>query len=108
MAIMVEIGFYFYFKTSDLSDYVLGGRGLGPGVTALSASASDMSGWLLLGLPGMMYTDGLVGAYMNWHYVAKPLRVYTHFLNDAMIIPDYFSARFKDDSNMLRIKLYIL
>jgi sodium/proline symporter len=113
MAAMVGIGFYFYFKTSDLSDYVLGGRGLGPGVTALSAGASDMSGWLLLGLPGMTYTDGLVGAwiaiglfigaYMNWHYVAKPLRVYTHFLNDAITIPDYFSARFKDDSNMLRV-----
>jgi len=76
MAVMVGIGFYFYFQTNNLSDYVLGGRGLGPGVTALSAGASDMSGWLLLGLPGMMYTDGLVGAcialglllgaYMNW------------------------------------------
>ncbi|MCW8820767.1 MAG: sodium/proline symporter PutP, partial [Sulfurovum sp.] len=113
MAVMVGIGFYFYFQTNDLSDYVLGGRGLGPSVTALSAGASDMSGWLLLGLPGMMYTDGLVGAwialglllgaYMNWHYVAKPLRVYTHHLNDAITIPDYFSERFKDDSNMLRI-----
>jgi len=117
MAIMVGIGFYFYFQTSDLSDYVLGGRGLGPGVTALSAGASDMSGWLLLGLPGMMYTDGLagawiviglfIGAYMNWHYVAKPLRVYTHFLNDAITIPDYFSERFKDDSNMLLSLIHI-
>ncbi|MDY0121444.1 MAG: sodium/proline symporter PutP [Sulfurimonas sp.] len=113
MALMVGIGFYFYFKTDDLSDYVLGGRGLGPGVTALSAGASDMSGWLLLGLPGMMYSDGLVGAwiaiglfigaYLNWHYVAKPLRVYTHYLNDAITIPDYFSNRFADKKNTLRV-----
>lgn len=113
MLVMVGIGFYFFFKTSDLSDYILGGRGLGPGVTALSAGASDMSGWLLLGLPGMMYSDGivgswiavglLIGAYLNWHYVAKPLRVYTHHLNDAITIPDYFSSRFKDDKNSLRV-----
>lgn len=113
MVLMVGIGFYFYFKTDDLSDYVLGGRGLGPGVTALSAGASDMSGWLLLGLPGMMYSDGLVGAwiaiglfigaYLNWHYVAKPLRVYTHKLNDAITIPDYFSNRFHDKKNILRV-----
>ncbi|MDD2449020.1 MAG: sodium/proline symporter PutP [Sulfurimonas sp.] len=113
MVLMVGIGFHFYFKTDDLSDYVLGGRGLGPGVTALSAGASDMSGWLLLGLPGMMYSQGLVGswiavglfigAYLNWHYVAKPLRVYTHHLNDAITIPDYFSNRFKDNKNTLRI-----
>ncbi|MDH4945048.1 sodium/proline symporter PutP [Sulfurimonas sp. C5] len=113
MLVMLGIGFYFYFKTDDLSDYVLGGRGLGPGVTALSAGASDMSGWLLLGLPGMMYSDGLVGswiavglfigAYLNWHYVAKPLRVYTHHLNDAITIPDYFSNRFEDNKNGLRV-----
>ncbi|WP_373001048.1 sodium/proline symporter PutP [Sulfurimonas sp.] len=113
MLVMVGIGLYFFFKTSNLSDYILGGRGLGPGVTALSAGASDMSGWLLLGLPGMMYSDGIVGswiavglllgAYLNWHYVAKPLRVYTHHLNDAITIPDYFSSRFKDDKNSLRI-----
>ncbi|HUH42769.1 MAG TPA: sodium/proline symporter PutP [Sulfurimonas sp.] len=113
MLSMVGIGFYFYFKTDDLSDYVLGGRGLGPGVTALSAGASDMSGWLLLGLPGLMYSDGLVGgwiavglfvgAYLNWHYVAKPLRVYTHHLDDSITIPDYFSNRFRDNKNYLRV-----
>jgi sodium/proline symporter len=113
MLIMLGIGLYFYFKTSDLSDYVLGGRGLNPSVTALSAGASDMSGWLLLGLPGMMYSDGLVGswiavglvigAYLNWHYVAKPLRVYTHHLNDSITIPDYLSNRFEDKSNALRV-----
>lgn len=113
MFVMLGIGFYFYFKTDDLSDYVLGGRRLGPGVTALSAGASDMSGWLLLGLPGMMYSDGLVGswiavglfigAYLNWHYVAKPLRVYTHHLNDSITIPDYFANRFDDKKHTLRI-----
>ncbi|MBA3026965.1 MAG: sodium/proline symporter PutP [Sulfurimonas sp.] len=113
MLAMIGIGFYFYFKTDDLSDFVLGGRSLGPGVTALSAGASDMSGWLLLGLPGMMYSQGLVGswiavgliigAYINWHYVAKPLRVYTHHLGDAITIPDYFSNRFHDRGNSLRV-----
>ncbi len=113
MLVMIAIGLYFYFKTDNLSDYVLGGRGLGPGVTALSAGASDMSGWLLLGLPGMMYSDGLVGswiaiglfigAYINWHYIAKPLRVYTHYLNDSITIPDYFSNRFEDNKNVLRV-----
>ncbi len=113
MMVMVGIGFYFYFKTDNLSDYVLGGRGLGPGVTALSAGASDMSGWLLLGLPGMMYADGivgiwiavglLIGAYLNWHYVARALRVYTHKLDDAITIPDYFSNRFEDKRNILRV-----
>ncbi|MFT5661533.1 MAG: sodium/proline symporter [Sulfurimonas sp.] len=113
LLVMLAIGFYFYFKTSDLSDYVLGGRGLNPSVTALSAGASDMSGWLLLGLPGMMYSDGIVGswialglvvgAYLNWHYVAKPLRVYTHHLNDSLTIPDYLANRFEDKGNFLRI-----
>jgi sodium/proline symporter len=113
MAVMVAIGLYFYFKTDDLGDYVLGGRGLGPGVTALSAGASDMSGWLLLGLPGMMYSDGivgswiaiglLIGAYLNWHYIARPLRIYTHRLNDAITIPDFFSNRFDDHKGHLRI-----
>lgn len=113
MLVMVGIGIFFYFKTDDLSDYVLGGRGLGPGVTALSAGASDMSGWLLLGLPGLMYTEGIVGswiavgliigAYLNWHYVARALRVFTHHLNDAITIPDYFSNRFEDRGNLLRV-----
>ena len=111
--VMVAIGIYFYFKTESLSDYVLGGRGLNPSVTALSAGASDMSGWLLLGLPGMMYTDGIVGAwiaigliigaYLNWQYVAKPLRIYTKSLQDSITIPDYFANRFEDKGNILRV-----
>jgi len=113
MLLMVGVGLYFYFKTDNLSDYILGGRGLGPGVTALSAGASDMSGWLLLGLPGMMYSQGivgawiavglLIGAYLNWHYVAKPLRVYTHHLNDSITIPDYFSNRFEESGHSIRV-----
>jgi len=113
MIMMIGIGIYFYFKTDDLSDYVLGGRGLGPGVTALSAGASDMSGWLLLGLPGLMYSDGIVGswiaigliigAFLNWQYVAKALRIYTHRLSDSITIPDYFSNRFEDKGNILRV-----
>ena len=113
LLVMVGIGIYFYFKTDSLSDYVLGGRGLGPGVTALSAGASDMSGWLLLGLPGLMYSDGIVGswiaigliigAFLNWHYVAKVLRIYTHRLSDSITIPDYFSNRFEDKGNILRV-----
>src|SRR5690606_21416918 len=110
---MLGIGIYFYLKTDDLSDYVLGGRGLGPVVTALSAGASDMSGWLLLGLPGMMYSEGIVGswiaigltigAFLNWHYVATPLRSYTLALDNAITIPDFFSNRFEDKQNHLRI-----
>lgn len=113
MLVMIGIGVYFYFKTENLGDYVLGGRALGPGVTALSAGASDMSGWLLLGLPGMMYVQGLsgswiavgliIGAYLNWHYVAPRLRVFTHRLDDAITIPDYFSNRFNDDKGRLRV-----
>lgn len=113
MLVMIGIGVYFYFKTDDLSDYVLGGRRLGPSVTALSAGASDMSGWLLLGLPGLMYSDGIVGswiaigliigAFLNWHYVAKALRIYTHRLSDSITIPDYFSNRFEDKGNILRV-----
>lgn len=110
---MLLIGAYFYFKTKNLNDYVLGGRGLGPTVTALSAGASDMSGWLLLGLPGMVYTSGLngiwlaiglvIGAYLNWHYVAQKLRISTQKLNNAITIPDYFSNRFNDQGSTLRV-----
>jgi sodium/proline symporter len=113
MVLMLAIGAYFYFKTNDLNDYVLGGRGLGPGVTALSAGASDMSGWLLLGLPGMIYSTGLsgvwialgliIGAFLNWHYVAQPLRVSTQQLDNAITIPDYLANRFHDKSSLLRV-----
>lgn len=118
LIVMVAIGVYFYFKINNLSDYVLGGRKLGPAVTALSAGASDMSGWLLLGLPGLVYTQGLssvwivfglcLGSYLNWLYVAKRLRVYTQVLDDALTIPDYLSKRFEDNKHILQILMAIV
>ncbi|XKF72259.1 sodium/proline symporter PutP [Cytobacillus firmus] len=110
---MLLIGVLAARMTKDLSDYVLGGRGLGPGVAALSAGASDMSGWLMLGLPGAVYLGGMgeiwlpiglaVGAYLNWQFVAKPLRVYTEVANDSITVPGYFENRFHDTSKILRV-----
>lgn len=110
---MLLIGYYAYKRTSNLSDYMLGGRTLGPAVTALSAGASDMSGWLLMGLPGAMFAQGLsaswivigltLGAYANWLYVAPRLRMYTEVANNSMTIPAFLENRFNDDSNMLRL-----
>ncbi|MEX0943889.1 MAG: sodium/proline symporter PutP [Pseudomonadales bacterium] len=109
---MLAIGIFAYLATNSLGDYILGGRRLGPAVTALSAGASDMSGWLLLGVPGAVYLSGLgeawiviglvIGAWLNWSYVAHPLRVSTESLQ-ALTLPDYFEARFKDKSNLLRL-----
>ncbi|PTM58797.1 sodium/proline symporter PutP [Desmospora activa] len=111
--VMLGIGYYAYQRTHNLSDYMLGGRNLGSAVTALSAGASDMSGWLLMGLPGAMYATGLssgwivigltVGAYLNWLYVAPRLRTYTEIANNSITIPDYFENRFKDSTGSLRI-----
>jgi len=113
IAAMVLIGFAAYRATKNLSDYILGGRSLGSVVTALSAGASDMSGWLLMGLPGAIYFAGLsevwiaigltVGAYLNWLFVAGRLRVQTEHNGDALTLPDYFSSRFEDKSGLLRI-----
>ncbi len=116
LALMVAIGFKFYSKTSDLNDYFLGGRNLGSWLTALSAQASDMSGWLLIGLPGTAYVIyagtseaiwtaiGLViGTYLNWLFVAKRLRKYTEVSGDSITIPDFFENRFKDKKHILRI-----
>ncbi len=110
---MLAIGLISYKLTSNLSDYVLGGRSLGPGVTALSAGASDMSSWLLLGLPGLAYATGLdsiwmcvgliIGAYLNWKFVASRLRAYTEVANDSITVPDFFENRFKDGSRLLRV-----
>ncbi|ANC09050.1 MULTISPECIES: sodium/proline symporter PutP [Bacillus cereus group] len=112
MAGMLYIGYWSYKKTSDLSDYMLGGRGLGPAVTALSAVASDMSGWMLMGLPGAMYATGLssvwiaigllIGAYANYLIIAPRLRTYTEVANDSITIPDFLENRFKDRTKILR------
>ena len=112
--VMIGIGIYAYFKqANDTEGYMLGGRNLGPAVTALSAGASDMSGWLLLGLPGYMYADGVVsawiaigltmGAFLNYLIVAPRLRVYTEVADNAITLPDYFANRFEDKSHLLRV-----
>ncbi|MDX8362644.1 sodium/proline symporter PutP [Cytobacillus sp. IB215316] len=113
LILMLVIGFISYRLTKNLSDYVLGGRNLGPGVTALSAGASDMSSWLLLGLPGSAYLSGMnalwitvglaIGAYLNWQFVARRLRAYTEISNNSITIPDFLENRFKDRSKILRI-----
>ncbi len=112
--LMLAIGLYAYRKsTADSASYLLGGRQLGPAVGALSAGASDMSGWILLGLPGAVYVAGLssawiaigliVGAFFNYLLVAPRLRVYTELAEDAITIPDYLEKRFGDTSRALRI-----
>ena len=113
MAAMLFIGYYAFKRTSNLTDYMLGGRSLGPAVTALSAGAADMSGWLLMGLPGAIYLSGLVeawiavgltvGAYLNWLFVAPRLRAYSQVSNDSITIPSYLENRLKDTSRLLRI-----
>lgn len=111
---MLGIGLYAYQKsTSDASGYMLGGRSLPPSVAALSAGASDMSGWILMGLPGAMFVSGLsstwiaiglvIGAWCNYLIVAPRLRVYTEVANDSITIPDYFANRFEDKGHALRI-----
>ena len=107
------IGIVAYRATSSLSDYILGGRRLGPGVAALSVGASDMSGWLLLGLPGAVYLYGVnqawigiglvIGAWLNWLFVAKRLRVYTEQANDSLTLPDFLENRLADHSGLIRV-----
>ncbi|GLC89471.1 sodium/proline symporter PutP [Lysinibacillus piscis] len=113
MLAMLAVGWYAFVRTSNLTDYMLGGRSLGPTVTALSAGAADMSGWLLMGLPGAIYLSGLVeawiaigltmGAYLNWLLVAPRLRVYTQVANDAITIPSYLDNRLRDNTKLIRI-----
>lgn len=110
---MVAIGLLAYRATANFSDYILGGRRLGSFVTALSAGASDMSGWLLMGLPGAIYLSGLsemwiaigliIGAWLNWLLVAGRLRVHTEVQHNALTLPDYFSNRFNDQKKILRV-----
>ncbi|NQZ86235.1 MAG: sodium/proline symporter PutP [Colwellia sp.] len=112
--VMIGIGLYAYKKsTSDAAGYMLGGRSLSPSVTALSAGASDMSGWMLMGLPGAMYVTGLssiwiaiglvIGAYFNYLIVAPRLRTYTEVANDSITLPDFFENRFNDKRHLLRV-----
>ncbi|WP_437612077.1 sodium/proline symporter PutP [Erwinia sp. V71] len=110
---MVLIGFFAYRSTKNFDDYILGGRSLGSVVTALSAGASDMSGWLLMGLPGAIFLSGIseswiaigltLGAWLNWKIVAGRLRVQTEHHDNALTLPDFFSSRFEDNSKLLRV-----
>lgn len=111
--LMLGIGYVAWKRTSNLSDYILGGRSLGPLPSALSAGASDMSGWLLLGLPGYAYAAGyeaiwiavglLAGTWLNWLFVARRLRTYSLAAGDSLTLPSYFENRFNDTSRILRV-----
>lgn len=112
MGICLVLGFVAYRRTTNLSDFILGGRSLGSWVTAMSAQASDMSGWLLMGLPGLAYVAGtnsiwlvlglVAGTYFNWKFIAARLRTQTERLGDSLTMPDYFERRFDDRSRVLR------
>ena len=110
---MVTIGAKFAKKNKSTSDFYLGGRKLGPFVTAMSAEASDMSSWLLMGLPGVALIAGLaeaswtaiglaIGTYINWLIVAKKIRLYSKKI-DAVTVPEFFSKRFGDDAGVLKV-----
>ncbi|WP_245523716.1 sodium/proline symporter PutP [Treponema brennaborense] len=112
LSVMVMIGWRYMKKNSSSGDFFLGGRKVGPWMTALSAEASDMSGWLLMGLPGVAYLGGMkeafwtavgliIGTYLNWLLVAKRLRKYTIHTNDAITIPEFFTNRFKDSKRLI-------
>lgn len=113
LLIMMGIGFYSFKKTSNTEDYFLGGRSLGAWVAALSAQASDMSGWLLMGLPGAIYAAGtgeiwiavglLIGTALNWIFVATRLRRYTIQAKNSLTLPEFFENRFNDKTNLLKI-----
>jgi len=113
LLLILFLGIKAYQRTHDLSDYILGGRKLGSVVTALSVGASDMSGWLLLGLPGAIYLSGLseiwigvglvIGAYCNWLFVSRRLRVYSEHAKNSLTLPDYFENRFNDETKVLRV-----
>lgn len=110
---MIMIGLFAYNRTSDLDDYMLGGRSLGPAVAALSAGASDMSGWLLMGLPGALYLNGLIefwiaigltiGAWLNWKYVAPRLRTYSQVAGNSITVPSFLGTRLRDTTRLIRI-----
>lgn len=110
---MIVIGIVAARSTNSLNDYVLGGRRLGRVITGLSAGASDMSGWLLMGLPGALYVAGIsqawiaigltIGQWCNWKFVAARLRSFTQNASDALTLPDYFAARFKDQKRVIAV-----
>jgi sodium/proline symporter len=113
ISVVIGIGVYYAKRASESSDnYLIGGRSLGPWITAMGAEASDMSGWLLMGLPGVAYWFGLsdavwtalglgIGTYLNWLLVARRLRIYSHIAGDSITIPDFFSNRYKEDKKVI-------
>ena len=113
LAAMMGIGIYYSRRQKKLSQFILGDRKLGPWVTSMSAEASDMSGWMLMGLPGFAYLNGLsafwtgfgliVGTWANWVLTSKRLRHYTEVANNSLTIPDYLSNRFEDHKSGLRL-----
>lgn len=114
LAGMLWVGVLCSKQNKDTTDFYLGGRKLGPLVTAMSAEASDMSSWLLMGLPGLAYLTGVadagwtaiglaIGTYINWFLVAKRLRVYTHIAGNAITLPDFFHNRYRDKSRLLML-----
>jgi sodium/proline symporter len=110
--VIFSIGYFAVHRNKTLSDYVLGGRSLSGPVAALGAGASDMSSWLLLALPGAFLLHGInqiwlpiglsIGAYLNWQFVAKRLRIYTEIAGDSLTVPSYFHNRFQDKSQILK------
>ncbi|MCF0155785.1 MAG: sodium/proline symporter PutP [Veillonella sp.] len=120
LGLMMGIGIYYYRKANSVGEYILGDRQLGPWVTALSAEASDMSGWMLMGVPGLAYSVGIsglwiavgliLGTWFNWTFVSKRLRNHTEAANDSLTMPEYFKNRFHDKSPWLSViaSLFIL
>ncbi len=113
IGLMMGIGVYYYRRTRNMSDYFLGNRKLGAWVTSLSAEASDMSGWMLMGVPGFAYLAGLnagwiavgiaIGTWANWHFIAARLRKYTELADNALTLPEFLQNRYGDHSGLLRV-----
>ena len=112
LALMMMIGVFYYRRTRNMADYILGNRKLGAWVTSMSAEASDMSGWMLMGLPGYAYVAGLnagwialglaLGTFANWKFVATRLRKYTELANNSLTLPNFLQNRYQDKSSLLR------
>ena len=114
LGMMIYIGIRWMSKNNSSEDFFLGGRNMGPWTTALSAEASDMSGWLLMGLPGVAYLGGLkeafwtalgleVGTYLNWLIVAKPLRKYSIACGNSITVPEFLTNRFRDKKHIISL-----
>lgn len=113
IGLMMAIGIYYYRRTKNMSDYFLGNRKLGAWVTSLSAEASDMSGWMLMGLPGFAYLAGLnagwiavglaLGTWANWQFVAARLRKYTELAKNSLTLPEFLQNRYEDTTGILRL-----